>query len=337
MNDNEDIFLSIIIPAYNVEKYIDVLLEKLVPQLVDNMECIIVDDGSTDSTKNILELWSQRENKVIVIEQENGGNASARQKGLDVSSGVYITFIDSDDTIDEDYIQKLITMINENPEKDIYFSGFRIIDFDGNVYDVKSNSYNSCLKRNSFLSEYIRGNIQGGNSLYSHIYSRKFIDKHEINFDKNVRFSVDFLFNVECFKHIDSIYLCDYVGYSWCRREGTVTTSFYDNTVETAMKCIESASELCKMIGEDEAVIKDFLSKTKIFFFDYCLFKIENSSMEKKEKQKKVMECIIKLLDNESIRYEWKGYNRLLIYCARITKSYYPYGLYRKILWSMNK
>ena len=99
--------LSIIIPVFNVEKYLEECINSVLQQTFSNFEIILVDDGSTDSSGNICDLYSQKDRRIQVIHKENGGLSSARNAGLRIAKGKYVGFIDSDDWISETMYQHL--------------------------------------------------------------------------------------------------------------------------------------------------------------------------------------------------------------------------------------
>ena len=99
--------VSIIIPIYNVEKYLNRCLESVVNQTLKDIEIICINDGSTDKSLNILENFTQKDPRIIVINKENGGISSARNKGLEIVQGEYIGFVDSDDWIDSNFFERL--------------------------------------------------------------------------------------------------------------------------------------------------------------------------------------------------------------------------------------
>lgn len=101
MND----LISLIIPIYNVEKYLDKCIETIINQTYSNIEIILVDDGSTDASGEISDIWKEKDKRIKVIHKENGGLSSARNAGIDIAKGKYIGFIDSDDYIDLEMIE----------------------------------------------------------------------------------------------------------------------------------------------------------------------------------------------------------------------------------------
>lgn len=112
MNDNFKI--SVIVPVYNVQKYLDNCIESIVNQSYNNLEIILVDDGSTDNSPQICDSWAFKDNRIKVIHKENGGASSARNAGIDAFTGNFIAFVDGDDYIDSDMYEVMLKQITEN-------------------------------------------------------------------------------------------------------------------------------------------------------------------------------------------------------------------------------
>ncbi len=113
MNFTTNTTVSIIVPAYNVEKYITMCADTILNQTYRNIELIIVDDGSTDTTAMILDDIAQRDKRVVVIHKENAGVSAARNTGLDVANGEYIVFVDGDDYLAEDYVEYMLGLAKQ--------------------------------------------------------------------------------------------------------------------------------------------------------------------------------------------------------------------------------
>lgn len=103
--------ITIVVPVYNVESYLEACLHSLIHQTYSNIELILVDDGSTDSSRNICDLFASRYAQVFVFHKENGGLSSARNYGAQVARGQYLTFVDSDDIVSLDYVEILYKAI----------------------------------------------------------------------------------------------------------------------------------------------------------------------------------------------------------------------------------
>lgn len=105
--------VSIIVPIYKVEPYLRRCLDSIVNQTYTNLEVILVDDGSPDNCPQICEEYAVKDSRIVVIHKENGGLSDARNAGLDICKGEYISFVDSDDWVNEEYIEKLISIITK--------------------------------------------------------------------------------------------------------------------------------------------------------------------------------------------------------------------------------
>ena len=111
--------VSIIIPVYNVENYIDRCLQTVTNQTYDKIEIILIDDGSTDRSGKKCDEWEQKDSRIIVIHQENAGAGAARNKGLEIASGEYIGFVDSDDWISLNMYETMMSLIKSHEDTDI--------------------------------------------------------------------------------------------------------------------------------------------------------------------------------------------------------------------------
>ena len=115
--------VSIIIPVYNVEAYLQRCVDSLLNQQYQIIEVILIDDGSTDQSGEICDEYAKMDNRVIVFHQKNSGQSVARNKGIEMSNGEYICFVDADDYVDKSYISRLYTLLVKN-QADIAMCGF---------------------------------------------------------------------------------------------------------------------------------------------------------------------------------------------------------------------
>ncbi len=106
-----DELVSVVIPIYNVEKYIMKTVESVIQQDYSNIEIILVDDGSPDNSGKIIDELKKKDPRIICIHKENGGVSSARNVGIDAASGKYVTFIDGDDWVEPNYISYLLSLV----------------------------------------------------------------------------------------------------------------------------------------------------------------------------------------------------------------------------------
>lgn len=172
--------ISVVVPVYNVEKTIVRCVESILNQTFTNWELILVDDGSIDHSGIICDEYALKDNRVLVFHKENGGVSSARNMGLDKAIGKYITFVDSDDWIEKEFLEKLLS--NVCPDTDC-------------IIGAMSDEDILILEKDKFL--YLkRMFISGFTTVWNKIFDRKFIESNNLRFEP-IRYSEDFIFFVK--------------------------------------------------------------------------------------------------------------------------------------------
>lgn len=158
--------LSIIIPVYKTEKYLDRCIESILMQKVDDIEIILVDDGSPDKSGEMCDKWALRDNHIRVIHKQNGGPGSARNMALDIAQGTYVTFIDSDDAIAENTFLPIINYLTEHQDIDI-------LEYPAHLYIGSPKERKLTFENDIFDIHDISGkqNLWLDNKLYAHCYS----------------------------------------------------------------------------------------------------------------------------------------------------------------------
>ena len=136
---NNDLKLTIVVPIYNVERYINKCIDSIIHQSYKNLEIILVDDGSPDKCGEIIDEYSRIDKRIHVIHKSNGGLSSARNAGLDIASGDFIGFVDSDDYIDYNMYEELFDVIKCH-DVDIVYSNFQTEYLDGRIEGCGKNS-----------------------------------------------------------------------------------------------------------------------------------------------------------------------------------------------------
>lgn len=148
--------ISIVIPVYNVEKYLSECLDSVINQTYKNLQIILVDDGSTDSSGKICDVYAEKDNRITVVHQKNAGAGAAKNTGLELIDGDYFSIIDSDDYIELDMYEKMVNSL-EKYNADIVQCLFRNVyvnDSFDRKYKIKGN-YPKVLTSKSFLKEYL--------------------------------------------------------------------------------------------------------------------------------------------------------------------------------------
>lgn len=132
--------ISVIVPVYNVEKYLEKCVQSIINQTYENLEIILVDDGATDNSGKICDEFAKKDSRIKVIHKENGGLSDARNFGLDIATGKYISFIDSDDFVNKRLFEILHKEIIKNDYDIAFCDYFKFFEND-NVDEEISNSY----------------------------------------------------------------------------------------------------------------------------------------------------------------------------------------------------
>lgn len=211
--------ISVIVPIYNVESYLDECLESIVNQTYSNLEIILVDDGSTDSCPQMCDEWAKKDTRIKVIHKVNGGLSSARNAGLDVCTGDYINFIDSDDYIEKEAYEILLKDMKENNVDMVMFSFFRILGKQRYVRQRKKTGrkYSSDEMLECFF--YHRDGFCG--SACDKLYKATLLK--DIRFPEGLNHE-DYLMLVELYYKTPYVY-CNYVPlYNYRLRENSICT-----------------------------------------------------------------------------------------------------------------
>lgn len=228
-----NISLSVIIPVYNVEPYLFRCIDSILSQTFTNFELILIDDGSTDRSGNICDEWAIKDNRIIVFHKPNAGVNSARNKGLEIAHGDYITFVDGDDFIKPDTFSKTIELLEQNDEIDILqYPEIHVHDNKETVWNGYPQNYISISNNREKIEALIGSTpiIPGG--LWGKIY-RKNVWKN-LRLREDMSFCEDMIIMPDLFEHCRSIACINEGGYCYVMRAGSATKSAY-----TPEKCLD--------------------------------------------------------------------------------------------------
>lgn len=178
-----NIKISVIVPVYNTEKYIDECLESITNQTLKEIEILCINDGSTDNSLSILEAWKEKDKRIIVITKNNGGQSSARNLGLQYAKGDYISFIDSDDWIDNNYLEALCNS-GEKERSDIVHGNLERIFFEEERKEKTSwiNDVLESVDKKNLLDVKNKKVLINANHTCNKIYRRSFLIENKILF-----------------------------------------------------------------------------------------------------------------------------------------------------------
>ena len=212
--------VSIIVPIYKVEQYMDECITSIVNQTYSNIEIILVDDGSPDNCPRKCDDWGKADERVVVYHKKNGGLSDARNYGIEVAKGEFIMFVDSDDYIAREMVEKLYSSIIDS---DADIVGCKINTVTNGVvseYDKignKNKKLTPIMTGLDYLKLFVAGEIE--NASWNKIYKKSCFDT--IRFRKG-RNNEDFLMFYELCPEIKKIAFIDYYGYFYRQREGSI-------------------------------------------------------------------------------------------------------------------
>jgi glycosyltransferase involved in cell wall biosynthesis len=204
----EQPLISVIVPVYNAEKYLPKCIESIQNQTYRNLEIILVNDGSTDNSLAICYQYSEKDKRIIVITQENKGVSSARNSGLDIATGDYIGFVDSDDYIAPDMYEQLLSACLEN-DADISECGYYIVSESDKI--ISSSSLKNGIvdgKYESSKAYVLRENTTP--LVWNKLYRRRILERVKYS---NFRYADDVWFNSRAFYE--------------CQRKITISECYY--------------------------------------------------------------------------------------------------------------
>lgn len=147
MNNEAGILVSVIVPVYNAEKYLNRCLESLINQTLKNIEIICINDGSTDNSLQIIKDYSNKDNRIVVIDQQNQGVSASRNQGMKIAKGEYLAFCDADDWLDLEFYEKLYRE-TENGTIDVV-KGNTAIAYDSKI--EKKGELNALIKTSGYM------------------------------------------------------------------------------------------------------------------------------------------------------------------------------------------
>lgn len=294
--------VSVIVPVYNAKKYLKKCLESILSQTYTNIEIILIDDASTDGSREIIQEYEAKDERIKAIyNKTNKGLASPnRNKGLDKASGDFVCFIDSDDYIDTNWIQNLLeTSIDKKSDvtRGLIKTEIEEQDAAKSFGDVSAyqDYYNVLLEK--MISE---DKLNMRASVCYSLYSKKIIDKYKIRFDERIRNGEDELWNIQFGYYAKSIVTVDRPTYYHRRmRKGSIMTA--ENTTS------EGIYFRALMFRE----IMNFMNSKKDYpknlyinrFFDlYNMTNNATANLEDEEIAEKIVELFIDILHN--IRYK---------------------------------
>lgn len=271
--------ISIVVPIYNSQSFLSKCLSSISSQTFKDFECILVDDGSTDGSEDICDIWAKKDERFKVIHKTNQGVSSARNTGIDLASGEWITFIDSDDWVERDY---LIKLVEASEKSDYCIAGFKLFagrDIQCFVPTRKIGEDFSALDAKT-VAEYIDKNMIF--SPWSKLYKKDLILNYNIRFPEELAYGEDLMFNFSYLKHCLTISSVSESLYIYNKQTNSLSTSDVSIDWNTNIEQWRIIASFMKERGFFQNEVKvSMYNRLMGMVYDVLFSKIEKAFWEK--------------------------------------------------------
>ncbi|MBY6839004.1 glycosyltransferase [Clostridium botulinum] len=265
--------VSVIIPVYNCEQYLDKCIQSLLNQTLEEIEFIFVNDGSTDKSRKILEEYKKKDNRIIIINQKNSGVSSARNVGLKYCNGQYIGFVDSDDFIEKKMYE---SMYNKAVQEEC-----DLVICDYIKYIIKKKKYKLEYKQfiehkseklnvTKFALKQFLIKQENGYS-WNKIYKREIIEKNNLNFNQEITMCEDLLFNLNFLQYINKIGYINEYYYSYLMRSDSAIHIFNETSFYARKIIYEKTKKNSRIWGMNQQYIVNKINEFNSYKIYECL------------------------------------------------------------------
>lgn len=261
--------ISVVVPVYNVEKYLDKCVRSILAQTYGDFELILVDDGSSDKCPLLCDEYASKYNKIRVLHKKNGGLSDARNAGTAIASGNYITFIDSDDYVSKDYLENLFNLLEEN-DADISVTGIEVF-FEGEKPKTVPRSRRSVYTGTEALKKMLYQDTLDTSACAMLL---------PINIAKQYPFPVgkyheDEFTTYKFYSSVEKVAVSTKKQYFYLQRNGSIMHIFGKSSIDE----LDAADNLVKFCKENYPDIVPAAESKK--FSDYCQVLLSNTELEK--------------------------------------------------------
>lgn len=283
--------VSVVVPIYNVQDYLERCLKSIVGQTYNQLEIILVDDGSSDACPAICDEWASRDKRIKVIHKANAGLGMARNSGLELASGKYIIFPDSDDYIDSTLVEKCVRAAEKGGLEVVIF-GRNDVDENGTVasmpQEVKKQYFSGDEIKNELIPAMFTYKFGFGVSAWSKLFSLELFRRNNITFmSEREIISEDAYFAVELFSAVEKAGVLNERLYYYCKRGNSLTGLFRKDRQQKNDDFYSKTAQLIKDKKLPQDVLNAMAARYQIYTFSH-LKQIAASDLTKKQMQKEI-------------------------------------------------
>lgn len=263
--------VSIIVPVYNVESYLDLCLESISKQSYQDWECILIDDGSKDNSPAICDDWAKKDTRFLVIHKNNEGVSVARNTGLLHAQGEFVCFVDSDDWVGADYIQDMIEAQNLSGA-DYIVTGFTSISFPKMQEDIVKPKMDRYIIPDSSCCSVFLENIGLVYGPTGKLYKSNIVLENSIRFPQDMSLGEDMIFNFSYILHCSSIFYKSVSHYNYRQSQTGLCNKYRNDFYEVLTRQWLFRKQSLQKKGIWNSDIERYFSK-QLWGYTYdCLF-----------------------------------------------------------------
>lgn len=333
-----DEMISVIMPVYNAAKYLDKSIQSVLNQSYQNLELLIINDGSTDNSADKIKQYAEKDHRIIFIDKPNEGVSTARNIGLSLARGEYVGFIDADDYFEKYHIENMISC----DEADILFSGYKVVNNIGsNKVDLpwEAGKYDSQQIRSVILPQFLA--VKKGESkdivmgtVWRTLIKKRLIAENSLLFDKDLQIAEDFMFLAEAMLKADSLCVIPDYGYGYTRYEGTALHRYRPNCIEENQSLIKKQANLFKREGlfsNKDFKYRFYASKFILYIRQISNFYRHDAPAKNRLKNIKKIVCLFAQdPDMKNLNLDYLNRNRRFLYFLFRLKAAF-------LLWTVYK
>lgn len=263
--------VSIIIPIYNVDKYLTRCIQSIKEQTYKNFECLLIDDGSTDKSSEICDQYANEDDRFIVRHIINGGVSRARNIGISLSKGKYILFVDADDECLTNYVENLVDLINK----------YKADCACGSYTQEDNNNSLKIIKKDQFISfNNFEQQISSSGYIWAHIFRSSIIKNNNIYFDENMKMCEDGKFLFSYLQCCNSYYSSSKVIYKYIRRSNSLSAKWNDYFLDNSIKFYQAIFNFYRSKIIDKLKLKKILNGIIAQYYEWLFLRLKDKNIQ---------------------------------------------------------
>lgn len=286
--------VSVIVPIYNAERYLKKCIDSILNQSLKEIEVILINDGSTDGSIKIIEEYSKNDSRVVILNLKNGGPGKARNEGIKIAKGEYLSFVDSDDYIEREFLEKLYKTATHNKVQMVMTNYKDINMFDGVKSIINHNLecgivYNEERIKNEIISTFTKVGNYGFFNLCNKLYLREYILSLGFLIDETRDHGEDWLFNIKVFLNLNSFMALNEPLYNYIHsNSNSLMTKYRENQFELYL---DGRKKILSLLPSD---IIDYNSLNKNFIYEFSSYIIKTyRNISDKSKRKELLNRVV--------------------------------------------